>query len=74
VWDVVVFGVNVASEVPVLLGLVLSGLPVFLCFAAFLLVDHGSFLRALRITKERAFRRPWRDVFAWVASTNRKSC
>ena len=59
-----VLGVCDRGEVPMLFGLVLSGLPVFLCFAACLLVDHGFFLRAFCITKERALRRPWRDVFA----------
>jgi hypothetical protein len=57
---VVVFGV----DAHVLLGLALSGLPVFLCFAPSLLVDQGFFLRAFCMTKERALRRPWRDVFA----------
>lgn len=46
----------------------------FLCFAACLLVDQGRSLRAFCITKERASRRPWRDVFAALdASTNRNS-
>lgn len=53
-------------------GLVLSDF--FLCFEACLLVDHGRSLRAFCMTKERAFLRPCRDVFAWAASTKRKSC
>jgi hypothetical protein len=69
---VAVAGVSSESGVPALLGLVLLGL--FLCFAAYLLVDHGFSLRAFCMTKERAFRRPWRDALACVESTKRKSC
>lgn len=67
------FGVYARSGVPTGTGLVDSGL--FLCFDACLLVDHGRSLRAFCITKERALRRPWRELFADLdASTNRKSC
>jgi hypothetical protein len=69
---VAVLDVSNESGVPALPGLVLPS--VFLCFAAFLLVDQGRSLRAFCMTNERAFRRPWRDVFACAASTKRKSC
>lgn len=67
-----VIGVVDRSGVPVVVGLVFSGL--FLCFAACLLVDHGRSLRALCITKERAFRRPCLELFAFAVSTKRNSC
>lgn len=66
------FGVVDRSGVPIVVGLVLSGL--FLCFAACLLVDHGRSLRAFCITKERALRRPCLELFAFAASTKRNSC
>lgn len=67
-----VIGVVARSGVPIVVGLVLSGL--FLCLAACLLVDHGRSLRAFCITNERALRRPCLELFAFAASTKRNSC
>jgi hypothetical protein len=67
-----VIGVVDRSGVPIVVGLVFSGL--LLCLAACLLVDHGRSLRAFCITKERAFRRPCLELFAFDASTKRNSC
>ena len=68
-----VMGVCDRSGVPTVAKLEVSGL--LLCFVACLLVDHGRSLLAFCITKDCAFRRPWREPLADLeASTKRKSC
>lgn len=68
-------GVCASSGVPILVLLAASGLLLkATCLVACLLVDHGRSRLAFCITKERALRRPWRELLAVLEeSTKRKS-